>query len=449
MMQALRRPAEGLARRSSGVLSLRFGAKTLIYFQVVYVLAILFLKDALGLPDSVLYLTDVVTLLAIASCPKGSWSRFRRLENTGILVVFFVFCAALALGDVLHAVRPLLVLWAVRNTFRFFAFLYACASLLERRDIRTFFNIFFVAQCLNLVLSLVQYAQGYGGDHNGGIFGTQVGCNGYTNVFFCLIFSYYALAYSDGREPLAKFLFIAASALIIAALAELKIYYIEAVVIVLFAFFCRAGRVRSFGMLAIGVVAFVVALQVFSQVFPDAYRMLTDFDSLMSYSTDNTGAVEGYNISRLNAFSDINEFIFHDDVALNLLGVGFGNAGYSSYSFLTSDFYLSYGYLNYFFFTHQNWFIETGYVGFGLLVALFLSLFFYCGKWAKRIPEDSFYFRLCQLVVLLTILCFWYNQTLRVEAAYLTFLVLAIPFVIVASRKDEGEVETHGTKRYL
>lgn len=432
---------------SERFMQVKISCKTLIYFQVVYVLIILWLNDALGLPGSTLYVTDIVTVAALLSCPRGSWSRLRRLGTSALISVFAVFCIVLFLGDVAHAVKPALVLWGIRNTFRFFFFGYACASILNREDIDCFFRLFFWFQVLNLGVSIVQYAMGFDGDHLGGIFGTVTGCNGYTNVFFCILLAYYSLAFVDGREGLWKFVFVAASTLVIAALAELKLFYFEAAAIVIFAVVCRVNKPRSVLLLLVALVAFFIALQVFSVVFPSAYQMLTNFDELMGYSTDNTGAVAGYNISRINAFSDINQFIFHGNLSLNLFGVGFGNAGYSQYSIFTSAFYGVYGYLNYLFFTTQTWFIETGYVGFGLLITQFVALCVYCGRWAKRLPEESFYFRLVQIVAIITILCFWYNQTLRVEAAYLTFLVLSTPYIVLKDSMFGKGRSSHGTER--
>jgi hypothetical protein len=416
-------------------MQMKISRKTLIYFQVVYVLIILWLNDLFGLPSSTLYVTDVVTVAALLSCPKGTWSRFRKLGTSAIVWTFITFCAVLFIGDVVHTVKPTLVLWGIRNTFRFFVFGFACASILNHEDIDGFFHMFFWFQVLNICISIVQYAMGFDGDHLGGIFGTVTGCNGYTNVFFCILLAYYSLAFVDGREGFWKFAFIASSTLVIAALAELKLFYFEAAAIVIFAVLCRANKPRSFLLLLVTLIAFIVALQIFSVVFPNAYEMLTNFDELMAYSTDNTGAVEGYNISRINAFSDINQFIFHGNLSLNLFGIGFGNAGFSQFSIFTSAFYGVYGYLNYLFFTTQTWFIETGYIGFGLLIIQFLVLCGYCGKWARKLSRDSFYFRLAQIIACMTILCFWYDQTLRVEAAYLTFFVLSIPFVVVKDSK--------------
>ena len=446
-MQTAERPSSVSMTLGEHFMHLKITRKTLIYFQVFYVLIILWLNDALGLTSSTLYVTDIVTVAALLSCPKGSWSRLRRLGTSALIWVFAVFCTILLLGDVAHAVKPTLVLWGIRNTFRFFAFGYACASILNREDIDRFFHLFFLFQVLNVCITIAQYASGFYGDHLGGIFGTATGCNGYTNVFFCTLLAYYSLAFVDGREGFLKLAFVATSTLIIAALAELKLFYFEAAAIVIFAVLFRASRPRSSLLLLVSLAAFVVALRVFLVVFPNAYEMLTNFDELMSYSTDNTGAVEGYNISRINAFSDINQFIFHGNLSFNLFGVGFGNAGYSQFPIFTSDFYGIYGYLNYLYFTTQTWFIETGYVGVGLLIIQFVALFAYCGKWARKLPEESFYFRLVQIVTIITILCFWYDQTLRVEVAYLTFFVVSTPFIFTKDFIFGEDESAHGLER--
>ena len=421
------------------LLNARISSKTLIYFQIFYVLVILWLINDLGVPGIFLYVTDLITIISLLCCPKGSWGNFRKL-GTGILVTIFgIICLVLFIGDVVHLVNPLLVLWGIRNTFRFFVFLYACVSILDKQDVDAILKMLFYFQVPNLLLTLIQYANGYYGDHLGGIFGTVTGCNGYTNVYFCILLAYQAISYVDGRDGITKLVFVAASSLFIAALAELKFYFFEVAIIAFFVLLYRINRVKTFVLFGFVLLAFFAALQVFSSVFPSAYEMLTNFDELLNYSTDSTGAVMGYNISRLNAFSDINAFIFHDNLLLNLFGIGFGNAGNSSFSFFTSDFYRVFGNLNYHFFTHQTWFIETGYVGFGLLVILFIALYLYCGKWAKRLCSDSLYFRFAQIVIIITVLCFWYNQMLRVEGAYLTFFVLSIPFILVKYSKGYND----------
>lgn len=425
---------------ASRILNARFSGKTLVYLQIIYVFVAMYLVSGLSMASSLLYGTDVINLLCLITCPRGSWRRFCSLKNKGLLTLFAIFCATLALGDVLNSVSPLLILWGVRNSFRFFLFLYCCATLLDKEDIHRIIKLLTLLMIPNVLLSLVQFSQGIGGDQLGGIFGTQTGVNAYSNVYFCILLAYVSLEYTHGKCGLAKICLVALATLGLSALAEIKLFYIEAAVIILFAFACRASRVRSFVMLGIVLLVFFVALQIFAEVFPSAYKMLTDFDSLLGYSTDNTGAVAGYEISRMNAFSDINRFIFHGKLDWNLFGIGFGASGYSAYSFLTSSFYYAYGHLNYFFFTHQTWFIETGYIGFGLLVAVFASFAVYSGKINKLFPGDDWLLRFVQITIAMTVLCFWYNQAIRIEAAYMTFIVLAIPFIVCKCGllKDKG-----------
>ncbi len=448
-MSARALPSSTLRR----VLNARFSGKTLIYVQIIYVFIAMYLVSGLGMTSALLYVTDLINVLCLLSCPKGSWKKFCSLGNGGMLAIFMFFCASLMIGDLMNAVDPLLIFWGVRNSFRFFVFMYCCAVMLEVPDVKRIMGLLLFIMVPNVFLSLIQYSQGFDGDQLGGVFGTVVGVNGYSNVLFCILLAYSSLKYAYGKGSLLEFCLVASATLGLSALAEIKLFYIEAALIIVFSFFCRANRVRSYLMIGIVLIAFIGALQLFALVFPSAYEMLTNFDKLLGYSTDNTGAVQGYEISRLNAFSDINQFIFQGRMDWNLFGIGFGSSGYSKMSFLTGAFYKTYHYLNYYFFTHQTWFIETGYVGFALLLSVFLSFAVYSGKICKRLPEDAFLFRFVQITVYITVLCFWYNQSIRIEAAYITFFVFSIPFVIYRERMlnrgdsnvdKKNNEETHG-----
>lgn len=434
MRSATVKPESFASSPLSRILNTRLSGKTLIYLQIIYVFIAMYLVSGLGMTSALLYVTDVINILCLFSCPKGSWKMFRSLGNGAMLALFAFFLSFLILGDVLNAVSPLLVLWGFRNSFRFFVFMYCCVALLGEPDVKRIMNLLLFLMVPNIILSLVQYSQGFDGDHLGGIFGTVTGVNAYSNVLFCILLAYSALRYTYGRGGLTEFCLVALSTLGLSALAEIKLFYIEAAVIIVFAFFCRANRLRSFLMVGLVVVVFIASLQLFAAVFPSAYKMLISIDELLGYSTDNTGAVQGYEISRLNAFSDINLFLFHGRIDLNLLGIGFGAAGYSTFAFLTGDFYRAYHYLNYYFFTHQTWFIETGYLGFCLLLLVFFSFAAYSGKVCKHLPENAYLFRFVQIIVFITIICFWYNQSIRIESAYITFFVFSIPFVIYKER---------------
>lgn len=416
-----------------GLLNARFTTKSLVYFQIIFVMVVGFLTSVLGLPAELYYVTDALTILGLLAVPRGSLGGFRKLGAGGVEFSFVLMCLVFGVGDLFHSVSLPLIVWSIRNVFRFFAFLYLCYCVLDLRDIEKIFRILLGFQALNVVMTILQVSQGYRDDTLGGVFGTNVGCNVYSNVFFCILLSFYALGYSHGRQSFLQFFFVLVSTLGIAAFAELKFFYTEAAVIVLWAFFQRVWMLRSWILIA-GVGVFgTVALKLFSILNPASYDTLTDVGSMLEYTTDSSGAVWGYNIGRLSALRDINTFIFHDDRMLNMFGIGFGNAGYSSVSAFTSPFYFEFGHLNYLFFTHQTLLIETGLVGFSLYIGVFGALFAYCVKCARRMPEHEFYFSFVKLVIVLTVAGFWYNQAARIEASYLTFFVLAIPFVLAKS----------------
>ena len=93
------------------LLNARISSKTLIYFQIVYVLVIFLLINDFGVPGAFLYVTDIITIISLLCCPKGSWDNFRKLGTGILLTVFGVFCLVLFISDVVHLVNPLLVLW--------------------------------------------------------------------------------------------------------------------------------------------------------------------------------------------------------------------------------------------------------------------------------------------------------------------------------------------------
>jgi hypothetical protein len=82
------------------------------------------------------------------------------------------------------------------------------------------------------------------------------------------------------------------------------------------------------------------------------------------------------------------------------------------------------------------WYIETGAVGFGLLVLLLVSHAVYSWTRAKSLPRHRESFRFVALVTAVTVINLWYNCTIRTEAAYMTFFVLSIS--CIAAKEGAG-----------
>lgn len=112
-----------------------------------------------------------------------------------------------------------------------------------------------------------------------------------------------------------------------------------------------------------------------------------------------------------------------------LFGLGLGNCDYSSFDFLVTPFFAAHEQLHYVWFSTAFLVLETGLVGFGLYCLFFVSV--YLGATARqksgRADPHS-----CRLARVLAIMCFVlmiYDASLRTEAAYMMYFVLALPFI--------------------
>ena len=75
-------------------------------------------------------------------------------------------------------------------------------------------------------------------------------------------------------------------------------------------------------------------------------------------------------------------------------------------------------------------FMETGFLGLGLFWAFFVLCIVHSLKYLKNGTGNKMF---CQLGVLMGVLCLaisLYNASLRIEAGYMAYFVLALPFMV-------------------
>lgn len=431
-LKGVGRGTAGARHLRSLVLETPITSKALIYIELIYVLTIFFVVNSLGAPYAAIYVLDLLNTVAVLCSLKKAKLAFRNSQYGVVLGVFLAFCALLTLTDVLNAVNLPLVAWAFRNTFRLFGFFMACVAFLNMDDVERIMKLFYAFQIVNVFVSLFQfYVLGLRQDNLGGIFGSSSGCNGYSNVFFCMLLCYYALFCLSGKKPIKYLVIICCSTLVLAAMAEIKFYFFEFAIIMLIAVVVYVHKVRAFAVAALSVVALLTGLQVFASVFPDSYASLFNVKAMTDYSTKS---MAGYELSRFGAFGEINQLIFNNDPVKELFGVGFGGAEMSSsIPMLNSAFYYRWGYLNYRWFSHQMWYIETGLVGFILFVSLFAGHFIYTVRLIRRRPEHKVLLQFVALFTLVTIANLWYNCSTRIEAGYIIYFALSISCIVAKS----------------
>ena len=350
---------------------------------------------------------------------------FSRIKYRSAKYIIFLIFFVSTLTAIFNLVPLQLYIWAFRNTFRFFVFFAACVTVLDTEDIDGIFDILYKFQYLNIVLCLLEYfVWGYKQDCLGGIFGIERRCNGAQNIYFCILLTWALSKYLAKKLNIIHLLVVMLSVLIISALAELKIFYIEFVLIVIMVVFLSRPSFKLGIIIAVGFVGFNFSLDLLKEVFPHQYNVLVNTNTFLDYF--NSSGTGGYNISRMSAFKEINDRFFNNSVIRNLFGYGFGACEYSSFSLFTSQFYKQYSALNYRIFAHVMIFLETGYVG----LILFILFFIDAARYAiLRIKELGIYRYHAIIAIVFSMMCIinlWYNNALKIEYSYMAYFVLAI-----------------------
>lgn len=412
--------------------------KALIFIFMILVLFDNFLVDFLGLPLAVRYINDLLLLLLLFSCMKAIRTTLQRTGTMNIVIAIFFYSLMLIPGLVINGGSPLLVLWAVRNTYRFFALYIVCICILDREDIIRILEMFCWFQHLNLALCLFEYfILGKARDYLGGMFGTSKGCNAYLNVYLCIIMSYVIYKYLKEKTSTGYMLYMLLSTMLITGLAELKIFFIEIVAIMAIAMLMNRKEKRIRTLLIFGIASMVVGLIALLVVAPEHFKVLMDPKKLIVYVSSEDG---GYYLSRFHAFSKINQLFFQGDWLLNLFGMGFGNCEYSSFSFLQSSFYKEYGQYNYRWFMNQVLFLESGYAGVLSYIGILVTVLFNAGRRYTEDQEASIIHGMVIVMCVIAIISVWYNSSMRIECAYMIWLVLA------GSAVANKKCKAHGAK---
>ena len=408
-------------------INLKPNKKSLIYAQILFVSVMLWFRDVLHFPSAITYITDVFLVLLVFQCcyKKTNFKIFKDVTPQYIIVALILLF--MLFGATINAVNPLLVLWGIRNNLRFFVFFFVCVNLLDISDVQKFIDLFKKMFWINLVMCTIQYyIFGLKADYLGGIFGTTRGCNGYLNVFICILCSIAISDFISSKIQAWKLTIYLSAALYIATLAELKVFYIELIIMVVFAVISSKPSIKTVIVSIVcggGLIIGALALLLYNA---SSFNVLFDLDMLELYLT-GTGYTSSGDLNRFTAIKQIFSTFFKDNWLLTLFGFGLGSCEYSQFSFLQSDFASTYGYLNYRWFTHAWVFLEQGTVGLVLLVAFFISLIFYV--WQRMASDNKYYMTLSIAFLPTCILGLLYNTAIQVENCYIIALVCAIPYI--------------------
>lgn len=414
---------------------LKKNIKSLVWFQVYYLLFYGFFRDVIGLPGIIAYVLDLLNIILFAYivCSK----KIFRVQNGYYKKVFLwisLFVLVTFIGLIVVEGSMILYIWGFRNIFRYYMFFISCALLLDMSDIREIIDIFKRIYIINVLACTFELLMGYRGDYVGGIFGTQQGCNGYLNLFLIIVSAIYITEYLEKKVGLLKLIAVILTAFYIMSISELKVFLFELPVIIFLALVNAKFSLRKIIIIMTGILGLVVGVSMLGYFFEDSGISFFTSDAIYKYMGDR-GYTNSGDLSRFNAVSQIYKRFLKGDIEKELFGIGLGNAAYSSaFSFFNSNFYLLYNKLHYQWFTDAFIYIELGSTGLFFFEGFFVIIYILSKKISRyRKFEDDKVKTMVQVSGIVSILSMFltiYNSSLSMDSAYVVYFFLSIPIVV-------------------
>lgn len=395
-------------------------SRKLVYFIIYYTLFCGFAIKNIDFDKSFLFIIDILYMIIFL---RGHFEINRTGLKLPVIILCLLFCA-LFIGAVGNNVSFFNFVWGIRNQYFSLAIFFASVSFLSLYDINKIFKFFFCFQFLNISCALYQYfVLGYYADANNGAFISGGG----QDIFCGVLIVYYLYEYMQHRCKLWHFVFVLISSLVIAAIEEEKFIFIE--IVFIFAYFYITNKKLGSKKIVIAVVfiaLFGVGLSMLSQIIGDeSLEILTNKDAFMEYQEN------AYALPRVGSSAIIEEMFFTDDLQY-LFGLGMGKCeDASTLSFINTDFYNKYGWLQYTWFPFQINFLQTGWLGILLFLMFFVSILFVNIQGKKKSPDNlKYYYDISIIITILCIMTIWYNATLRSYNTIIPFFVLSIGGIV-------------------
>ncbi len=394
---------------------------TMFIFVMPFLLS--FFLELLQLPSFLKYTIDVAWVGVLAAVFIRRKTHFSK-KTVGITIAMLAFLVYTFIVYLFNFQSPIFYLWGVRNNFRFYVAFLAFAAFFTEDDIKTTFKFLDMIFWINaIVMSLQFFLLGHEQDYLGGIFGVERGCNAYSIIFFSVVIGKSVLSFMNGEEKPLPCILKCGTSLVLAAMAEIKFYFLIFVLILSMSMFFTKLSWRKFAILIVMAVLISFAGSALTIIFDESDKLTFDHIIELMTATNYSSAED---LGRFTAIPTISETILTDWPS-RLFGLGLGNCDTSS--FFSTPFYDTYEYLHYNWFSSAFLFLETGFVGLTAYLGFYVFCFIYSLRQLRLNLSDRLH---CQIAMIIAVICIaltFYNSSLRTEAGYLAFFALALPFI--------------------
>lgn len=397
-----------------------------------------FFTDFLNVPGFVKYLVDAAYVIAVLF-----WFAQKRNILSKKIMPFFLYTIIFFLYTmIVHLFNfqsPFYFLWGFRNNFRFFISFLLFATFFDEEDLIFCLRITDVLFWINAAVSIFQFViLKYEQDFLGGIFGTEKGGNAFTLIFFSIVISKSILLFMSKKESAVLCFSKCGMSLVVAAMAELKIFFIIFPLILVISAFITSFSFRKLMLMLVSTVMVIFASMLLTTIFKDEGMLSVD------------RLVEMITASNYATTEDLGRFTAIPTISNNILtkpwekvfGLGLGNCDTSAFAICNTPFYQSHSYLHYEWFSSAIMFLENGYIGLVTYIGFFVLCFLLARKHTKNKTSNELFGRISMLISIICVIMVFYNSALRTEAAYMAYFALALPFAPNSDLSKDRDYET-------
>ena len=398
--------------------------EVLVSLVVLFPFIMAFLLEFLNVPNFIKYAVDAIYICAFVyiNFRKNTYIKRELAPFAVFILCFFLYNLIIYLFNYQSAFY---FLWGVRNNFRFYIAFLLFATVFNGEDIQGFFKFADIVFWVNAAVTMFQFfVLGLRQDYLGGIFGAEKGCNAFTILFLVIVVGKSMLLFMNKEQKAVECFLKCGVSLLIAAMAELKFFFILFVIILVFSAVMTKFSFRKVVLLMVAAALLMGASLLLPIIF-GSNRVLSIENIIETITATNYSTAR--DLGRFTAIPKISSnFLtgFFD----KLFGLGLGNCDTSSFDICNSPFYRSHAYLNYNWFSSAFLFLETGYVGLLTYLSFFAICFLCARRFSKQGRANPLFCRMSMLMSLICVIMVFYNSSLRTEVAYMAFFVLAAPF---------------------
>lgn len=454
-----------------------FFNRILIFMIIIFNLFIKLFIDLGIFPYSVSYLSDIMIFILICNSIYYIVYLFRKKQLNKYLLIVLIFIGVSIFVSMISAIigkTPILLfLWHIRNNYRVFAMLIGCWLFLDTTMIKKMMKYSYILLGIHALLSSYQLIKMFIDNGNffyqdyiNGLFGNVKGYNTYSIILILSISVYYILQFHNEKITKGKLAFVLLLSGWIAAIAELKIFYLY-ILLLIFLIIITSFKKIKFSRTAI--LCFCVAVStIFSLLtmqffYPQFKNFFINADELKKYvfdvsygadeeakinineelsenSFDNSNNSSQSAIPVVNRFSSLKiipEYFFTENINY-IFGIGAGNAEYSQNKLLCSKFYNIHGGINYNRFSLSMLLLENGYMGLMTYVAVFCVigwLFIRELYYTRKSKQYSVFTIFSLFFAIISVVTIIYDSSFRTEASY--FYGFLLSFGLIELTKGE------------